>query len=343
MVEILELNTDKMKSILNTLFNHNTLSQSEAAQVIAEIGSGTIPTEQIAAFMTVFNMRPPRLDEMLGFREALLDLCVKIDFNGVPIIDLCGTGGDGKDSFNISTTSSFIVAAAGQPVAKHGNYGVSSLCGSSNVLESIGVKFTNDESLLKRQLDATNICILHAPLFHPAMKAVGPVRKNLQVKTFFNMLGPLVNPARPLNQLTGTFNLELARMYQYIMQKEGNMNFGILHGLDGYDEISLTSDTRILAHTGEFTVSPSDLNCSRVSAQDISGGKSIEDAKEILLSVLKGHGSQAQQDVVYANSGVALFVSGKARSLQDGVELAKETVLSGEAYRTFVKFLELQG
>mgnify|MGYP001486576404 CR=1 FL=1 len=208
-----------MKAILNRLINHQKLSKEESRQMIINIADGQYNSSQIASFLTVYMMRSISLDELEGFRSALLELCILIDLDEYDTIDLCGTGGDGKDTFNISTLSSFVTAGAGCKVAKHGNYGVSSGCGSSNVLESLGLVFTNDYDILRKAIDKAGICFLHAPLFHPAMKKVGPVRKELGVKTFFNMLGPLVNPAFPKYQLTGVFNLELARLYGYLFQK----------------------------------------------------------------------------------------------------------------------------
>ena len=225
-----------MKNILNRLINHETLSKLEAKNIVINISNGIYNPSQISSFLTVYMMRSINIEELAGFREALLELCIPIDFSAYNTIDLCGTGGDGKDTFNISTLASFVTAGAGIKVAKHGNYGVSSISGSSNVMENLGVKFSNDKSFLEKCIDQAGICVLHAPLFHPAMKNVAPIRKELAVKTFFNMLGPMVNPSFPKNQIVGVFNLELARMYTYLYQ-DTDINFTILHSLDGYDEI----------------------------------------------------------------------------------------------------------
>src|SRR3954467_5302161 len=225
-----------MKAILNELIEHRSLTKETARQVLVELASGKYNPSQTTAFMTVYMMRSITVDELEGFRDAMLELCIRADFDQ-PVMDVCGTGGDGKNTFNISTLSSFVVAAAGQPVAKHGNYGVSSVSGSSNILEHFGYKFTNDIDTLKRNLDEVNICFMHAPLFHPAMKNVGPIRKELGVKTFFNMLGPIVNPSFPHKQMVGVYSLDLARLYAYLYQNTGK-RFVILHSLDGYDEIS---------------------------------------------------------------------------------------------------------
>jgi anthranilate phosphoribosyltransferase len=232
-----------MKQILNQLIEHRTLSKETARQVLLNLTSGKFNLSQMTAFMTVYMMRPVTIDELQGFRDAMLELCVPMQFDK-PVIDLCGTGGDGKNTFNISTLSSFVVAAAGQPVAKHGNYGVSSACGSSNVLEYLGYQFTNNADDLKRSLDKANICFMHAPLFHPAMKNVAPIRRELGVKTFFNMLGPMVNPAFPPRQLVGVFSLELARQFAYLYQ-QAEKEYVILHALDGYDEVSLTGQFKM--------------------------------------------------------------------------------------------------
>jgi len=234
-----------MKKTLNNLINHETLTKDEAKNILINIASGSYNESQITSFLTVFMMRNVTIQELDGFREALLELCLRIDLESYNPIDLCGTGGDGKDTFNISTLASFITAGAGVKVAKHGNYGVSSSCGSSNVLEFLGIKFTNKADKLEEAIDKAGICILHAPLFHPAMKNVAPIRKELGIKTFFNMLGPLVNPSFPNNQIVGVFSLELARIYSYLFQKT-NKNYAILHDINGYDEISLTGNTKII-------------------------------------------------------------------------------------------------
>src|ERR1051325_10004176 len=238
-----------MKQILNELIDHRSLSRETAHQVLVDLASGKYNQSQTVAFMTIYMMRSITIDELQGFRDAMLELCIPVKFDA-PVMDVCGTGGDGKNTFNISTLSSFVVAAAGQPVAKHGNYGVSSSCGSSNLLEYFGYKFTNDVDELKRCLDRANICFMHAPLFHPAMKNVAPIRKELGVKTFFNMLGPMVNPAFPKKQLVGVFNLELARQYGYLYQ-QSEKEFLILHSLGGYDEVSLTGPFKYFYNGGE--------------------------------------------------------------------------------------------
>src|SRR5210317_386114 len=234
-----------MKAILNRLIQHQQLSKEEARQMIINIAEGQYNTSQIASFLTVYMIRSISLEELEGFREALLELCIAIDLSEFNAIDLCGTGGDNKDTFNISTLSAFVTAGAGVNVTKHGNYGVSSSCGSSNVLEYLGIKFSNNFDFLRKSIEKCGICILHAPLFHPAMKHVAPIRKELGLKTFFNILGPLVNPSFPKNQIVGVYSLELARLYSYLFQKT-KKNYAIIHSLDGYDEISLTGATKII-------------------------------------------------------------------------------------------------
>jgi anthranilate phosphoribosyltransferase len=239
-----------MKEILAHLFEYKTFSRQEAYEILTNIAMGKYDSHQIAAFMTAYGMRSIRVEELGGFRDAMYDLCLKLDFNGYDLIDLCGTGGDGKNTFNISTIASFITAGAGYHVAKHGNIGVSSSCGSSNVMEYLGYQFSNDKAELQRQLDEANICFLHAPLFHPAMKTVAPIRRALGVKTFFNMLGPLTNPSNPRFQSVGVFSLELARLYGYLYQNT-NKQYSIIHALDGYDEISMTGDFKVINNQGE--------------------------------------------------------------------------------------------
>ncbi len=328
-----------MKELLNRLISHETISTEEAKQVIFNISEGLYNETQIAAFLTVYMMRSITIEELEGFRDALLELCNKVDLSGYEAVDLCGTGGDGKDTFNISTTSSFITAGAGVKVAKHGNYGVSSVSGSSNVMEFLGIKFSNDQGFLERCITEANICILHAPLFHPAMKNVAPVRKSLAVKTFFNMLGPMVNPAFPKNQLVGVFSLELARMYAYLYQNT-DKNYTILHALDGYDEISLTGETKSISNNSERILSPADFGVRTLKQSEIAGGGSVESSAEILMTILKGKGTQAQNNVVCANAGMAIATS---RNLEpeEGFMAAKESLDSGKALESFKKLQAL--
>ena len=286
-------------------------------------------------------MRPITVEELKGFRDALLELCIPVDLSAYNAIDLCGTGGDGKDTFNISTLSSFVTAGAGIKVSKHGNYGVSSACGSSNVLEHLGIKFTNDVDFLERAIDQAGICILHAPLFHPAMKNVAPIRRELGVKTFFNMLGPMVNPSFPKNQMVGVFNLELARMYGYLYQNT-DKNYTILHALDGYDEISLTSDAKAIQNKSELMLSAKDFGVSSHTQQDIYGGDSIESSASIFMNVIQGKGTSPQNNVVCANAGMAIATV-KQCSPIEGFEYAKESLLSGKAFGALKKLQTLSG
>lgn len=318
-----------MKTILNRLINHEILSKAKAKEVLVNISSGNYNQSQIAAFLTVYMMRSITIEELTGFREALLELCIPIDFSAYDTIDLCGTGGDGKDTFNISTLASFIVAGAGIKVAKHGNYGVSSISGSSNVMEKMGVKFTNDIDFLTKSIEETNIAILHAPLFHPAMKNVGPIRKELGVKTFFNMLGPMVNPSFPKNQMVGVFSLELARMYVYLYQNTST-NYSILHGLSGFDEVSLTDDVKIITNTSENILKPKDFHLPHVQLEKIKGGNTIDEAAKIFYNVISGNGSEEQNNVVCVNAAIAIQTVEK-NSFEDALAKAQESLASGKA------------
>jgi anthranilate phosphoribosyltransferase len=284
-------------------------------------------------------MRSITLEELRGFRDALLELCIPVDLNGYNTIDLCGTGGDGKDTFNISTLSSFVTAGAGINVTKHGNYGVSSACGSSNVMEHLGIKFTNDIDFLKRSIDETGICVLHAPLFHPAMKNVAPIRKELGVKTFFNMLGPMVNPAFPKNQMVGVFNLELLRLYGYLYQ-ETDKNYAVVHALDGYDEISLTGKTKVISNTSETLFEPQDLGVEPIAQSDIFGGDTVKDAAQLFTRIIDGKGTDAHNNVVCANAGLAIATV-KQITHKEGFELAKASLMSGNAKRSLDKLIKL--
>lgn len=328
-----------MKQLLNRLINYEQLDQQEARDVLVAISEGQHNPSQIASFLTVFMMRPITLQELEGFRDALLELCIRVPIEDYNTIDLCGTGGDGKNTFNVSTLASFVTAGAGVLVSKHGNYGVSSISGSSNVLEHLGIAFSNQPDYLKRCLDEAGICILHAPLFHPAMKEVGPIRRELGVKTFFNMLGPTVNPAFPKNQLVGVFNLELARLYAYLYQK-GEKNYSILHALDGYDEVSLTGPVKLISHDMERILTPKDLGLQSVDAQAIYGGDTVADAADIFTTVLKGEGSREQNEVVCANAGLAIATAAGC-SPEEGVQRALESLNSGAALDRFTKLQNL--
>lgn len=325
-----------MKKILNYLFEHKSLSRESAREVLLNISNNVYSDAEIAAFITVYLMRSITIAELQGFRDALMELCVPVDLEGRDVIDIVGTGGDGKNTFNISTLSCFIVAGAGTLVAKHGNYGASSISGSSNVMEQLGYTFKKDKDLLNKELDEANICFLHAPLFHPALKVVGPIRKHLGVRTFFNMLGPMVNPALPKYQLVGVYNLEMARIYNYLLQ-QGSSAFTIIHSLDGYDEISLTGDIKVITNAGEKIYSAEDLGKRTVHPMDIHGGNSVEEAAKIFLAILKGNGSWAQNAVVLANAAMALQCTGKYTSYDECYQVAVESLESGRAYQSLQK------
>jgi anthranilate phosphoribosyltransferase len=330
-----------MKKILQFLFEHKTLDRQSAKEVLLNISKSVYNETEIASFITVYLMRSITIEELQGFQDALLELCVRVDLNGYPVIDIVGTGGDGKNTFNISTLACFIVAGAGQKVAKHGNYGASSISGASNVMEQLGYKFKNDKDRLKKEVEEANICFLHAPMFHPALKTVGPIRKNLGVRTFFNMLGPMVNPAFPQFQLVGVYSLEMARIYNYLLQQTDKA-FTIIHGLDGYDEISLTNDTKVITNEGEKLMTPEQLGKRMVSPQDIHGGNSVEEAAAIFSKILKREGSWAQNAVVLANSAMSLHCTGNYKSYDEAYAAAVESLESGRANATLKKLIALQ-
>ena len=326
-----------MKIILDELIENKALSKATAKQTLIDIAQGKYNHSQIAAFLTAFMMRTIKVRELEGFREALLQLCLPVDFGGVPAIDMCGTGGDGKNTFNISTLSSFVVAGAGVKVAKHGNYGVSSSCGSSNVMEHLGYNFTNDQSTLNKQLDEAGITFLHAPLFHPAMKTVAPIRKELGMKTFFNMLGPLVNPSKPAMQVTGVYNLELMRLYNYLLQKT-DTKYMVLYALDGYDEISLTSGFKAVTREKEKIYNPSDLGFNIQKQSDIYGGETVAESAKIFIEILNGQGTDQQNNAIIANSGMAIYLAKKV-SLEDALTEAKDSLTSGKAKSVFTTLI----
>lgn len=329
-----------MKNLLYRMFEHGNLSRSEARDVMLNIADGRYNDCQLAAFMTVFLMRSITTDELTGFRDAVLERRLPVDFGDVNAIDIVGTGGDGKNTFNISTASCFVVAGTGRKVVKHGNYGASSVSGASNVLEHHGVKFTADLDKLSRSLDESGVCYLHAPFFSPALKSVAPVRKSLAVRTFFNMLGPLVNPVMPRHQLLGVYNLKLMRLYSYIAQNEG-IACTVVHSLDGYDEISLTSPFKVSGPTGERIYRPEELGWNTASQDDLWGGDTIADAARIFDNVLDGKATQAQQNCVVANSAFALVTLEPSLSIADARAIAEESIRSGAARRVFNKFCEI--
>lgn len=330
-----------MKKILTQLFEHKTLSRETAKEVLVNIGKGVYNEHEVTAFMTVYLMRSISLQELQGFQDALLELCERVDFDKLDTIDIVGTGGDGKNTFNISTLSCFIVAGAGHKVTKHGNYGASAISGSSNVVESLGYKFKNDNIALRRELEESNICFLHAPLFHPALKNVGPIRKNLGIRTFFNMLGPLVNPAFPSFSIIGVYNLEMARLYSYLLQQQ-NRSFAIVHGLDGYDEISLTGDSKLITQDGEKVLSAIELSGMEIKPESITGGSTVAEAAFIFKAIIEGKGTEEQEAVVLANAAVALRVTGAFKNYDDAFGAATESLKSGSANACLKKLISLQ-
>lgn len=328
-----------MKKYLQKRTEGNALTQEEAQAALRIIARGEANNSHIAAFLTTYMMKPITSEELAGFRDAMLDLALIIDLSAYDPMDVCGTGGDGKDTFNISTTSSFVVAGAGQRIAKHGNHGVSSSVGSSTVLEYLGVKFRNEEDYLRQKIETSGICFLHAPLFHPAMRFVGPIRKELGMKTFFNMLGPILNPAKVEKQITGVYNQDVLKLYGELLQKSYK-NFGVVYALDGYDEISLTSDFKLITVKGEETYSPEQLGFTRCKQEDLHGGSTVEESAKILINILENKGTQAQTQAVLANAAVALYCADDTLSLSDAVLKAKESLESGKALAGFKQFIQ---
>jgi anthranilate phosphoribosyltransferase len=330
-----------MKETLNYLFEHKVLSREKAKEILTQIGKGQYSDPEIASFLTVYLMRKITPQELSGFRNALLDLCIPVNMDDYNTIDVCGTGGDEKNTFNISTLTAFILAGAGVKVVKHGNYGVSSACGSSNILEHYGYSFSNDESKLRNEIEKANICYFHAPLFHPAMKSVGPVRKSLKVKTFFNILGPMVNPARPKNQLIGVFNEEVMKLYSDVYS-ETDANYIIVYSMDGYDEVSLTGDFRYISNDADEVLSPEALQLKRVMQNDLFGGNTVEEAAGIFNDILNGNGTEAHNNVVIANSAMGLKCCFRSKSIEECINDAKESLFGKKALDALKKIIDLQ-
>jgi anthranilate phosphoribosyltransferase len=327
-----------MKKILMQLIEQKALTKETAKQVLLDLGQGQFNHSEMAAFLTVFLMRNITVHELEGFRDAMLELCIDPGLGTNELIDLCGTGGDGKDTFNISTLASFVVAGAGYKVAKHGNFGVSSICGSSNIMAHFGYQFTSDSDYLRRKLDEANICFLHAPVFHPTMSHVGPVRKELGLKTFINMLGPMVNPAKPKYQMVGVFNLELLRLYSYLYQ-QSDKRYLVLHSLDGYDEISLTGPFKMVMAEGEHLLTPEALGSRRLLESELAGGQTVAESAAIFQRVLEGKGTEGQINVVLANAGLAIFCGNPRLTIPEGLAQARESLESGRALNSFKKLL----
>ena len=327
-----------MKELLNNLFEHKSLSFEQAKTVLINIASEKYNNSQVAAFMSVYLMRSITVEELNGFREAMLELCLQIKFETNETIDIVGTGGDGKDTFNISTLACFIAAGAGVKVTKHGNYGVSSITGSSNVLEAIGYKFTNDKIILQKQLDRAGVCFMHAPLFHPAMKSIAPIRKELGVRTFFNMLGPIVNPCFPKYQLIGVYNLEMARLYNYLLQGS-TTNYSIVYSFDGYDEVSLTSNFKLITSSQEQIIQPNDLGFNKLNQMDLMGGSTVADSAKIFINILNGNGTKAQNDVACVNAALAIQCVNTNWSIQDCIAKAFESLESKKALFVYNKLI----
>jgi anthranilate phosphoribosyltransferase len=330
-----------MKEILTTLFENKTLSQGESKNILVNIASGKYNTSQVAAFMSVYLMRNITVQELSGFQEAMLELCLQMNFDSQETIDIVGTGGDGKDTFNISTLACFITAGTGIKVTKHGNYGVSSISGSSNVLEAIGYKFTNDKDTLQKQLDIAGICFMHAPLFHPAMKTVAPIRKELAVRTFFNILGPIVNPCFPKYKLIGVYNLEMARLYNYLLQNTSS-EYTLLHSFDGYDEISLTADFKLISKRSEQLIQPMELGFQTLKQEEISGGTTVAESAKLFLNILNGAGTTAQNNVACINAAMAIHCVHPSRSVQECLAQAQESLQSKKALQVFKQLIDHQ-
>jgi anthranilate phosphoribosyltransferase len=330
-----------MKETLNYLFDHKVLGRQEAKDILIGIGKGQYSEPEIASFLTVYLMRKITPHELAGFRDAMLELCIPVSLPDHETIDVCGTGGDEKNTFNISTLTAFILAGAGLKVVKHGNYAVSSASGSSDILEHYGYKFSNDENKIRNEIEKANICYLHAPLFHPAMKSVAPVRKSLKVKTFFNILGPMINPCRPKNQLVGVFSEEVMNLYNDVY-KDTDISYCIVYCLNGYDEISLTGNFRIISKDSDKILSPEDMNLKRTGHDDLFGGNTAREAARVFNNIINGNGTEAHNSVVIANAAMGLKCIYGNKSVEECVEQARESLLGKKALGALKKLIDLQ-
>jgi anthranilate phosphoribosyltransferase len=322
------------------MVEHQYLSRTEARDVLLNIADGRYNDCQLSAFMTVFLMRSITIDELTGFRDAILERRLPVDFGPIKAIDIVGTGGDGKNTFNISTCTCFVVAGTGRKVIKHGNYGASSVSGASNVLENHGVKFTADIDKLAKSVEESGVAYLHAPFFSPALKSVAPARKALGIRNFFNLLGPLVNPMIPKHQLLGVYSLKMLRLYNYIAQSEG-INCTIVHSLDGYDEISLTSPFKVSSVNGEQLFTPEQLGFKTAQQKELWGGETIAEASAIFDSVLANTATEAQKNCVIANAAFAINTLNPEVSLSQAIAQAQRSIESGAAQSAFNRFVEI--
>lgn len=329
-----------MKTILNRLINHEELTSEESRQLLLNITQGMYPETQIASFLTILQMRGITVDELIGFREALMEARTPIDFSPYQPMDIVGTGGDGKNTFNISTCSCFVVAGAGYKVAKHGNYGATSVSGASNVMEQHGIRFTNRPDILMRSIEECNMAYLHSPLFHPALKSVAPVRKSLGIRTLFNLLGPLVNPCTPSYQLLGVADLSQMRLYTNVFYRLG-IDFAVVNSLDGYDEISLTDEFKVMTRHNEHIYRPQELGFSQTEQDELSGGESKEGAARIFDQVLQGTATSFQTQCVIANAAFAIQIMEPQKSIEHCISIARESLQSGNALKTLNRFIEL--
>lgn len=329
-----------MKHLLSKMLNHEELTRHEMLDILIGITKEQYPAEQVAALLTGLQMRGITVDELLGFRDGILATGVPAILDAPRYIDIVGTGGDQKNTFNISTCACFVLAGAGYKVAKHGNYAATSVSGASNVIELHGVKFTNDISQLNRSINETNFVYLHAPLFACAMKFVAPIRRNISFPTIFNLLGPIVNPAQPKCQLLGVATLDQMRLYNSVYQKLG-VDYSIENSIDGYDEISLTGNFKVTTNNYERIFSPSDIGLPVAKPEELKGGKTKEEAVRIFDSVLQNTSTEAQKNVVIANAAFAIQCYDNGRDINECVAIARESIESGKAFEALKKYVEV--
>lgn len=331
----------EIKAIFNRLLNHEELKREETKELLIAITRGELNDAEIAALLTAIQMRGISVEELLGFRDGILATGVPVPLDCDRYIDVVGTGGDRKNTFNISTTACFVIAGAGYKVAKHGNYAATSVSGASNVIKNHGVNFTADLDKLNRSINECGIVYLHAQLFAKAMKFVGAIRKALPFPTFFNLLGPIINPSKPQCQLLGVANLDQMRLYQQVYQKIG-IDYGIVNSIDGYDEISLTGPFKVTTAAYERVFKPADLGFDIAKPEEIQAGATEEEAKDIFDNVLANKALPAQKNIVLANAafGIQVYEKGK-KTIEECIEIARESIDSGKALSTFKKFVKL--
>ncbi|MBI5150608.1 MAG: anthranilate phosphoribosyltransferase [Candidatus Omnitrophica bacterium] len=324
-----------MNPQIQKLLNHQNLTQSEMEDVMRAVISSQLSKDDVASFLLTLRSKGPTVEEITGAAKVLRENATRVQTKHKVILDTCGTGGDKKNTFNISTVTAFVVAGAGVAVAKHGNRSVSSRCGSADILEALGIKLEVGEKHLSTCLNELGIAFLFAQSLHPAMRSVAAVRKELKVETIFNILGPLANPARATHQMMGVYSRDLVEPVAHVLQNLGLKKALVVHGNDGLDEITLTDRTFIGEYNGRdvltYDITPEEFGLPRALPEDLQGGDLAANVR-IFEDILNGH-KGPKRDIVVINAAYALYIAEKVKNITDGITLAQKSIDSGKAWR----------